>query len=39
MLSADQTLKEDVEWHLERDDSDYDIDDNEQDEFEVESLY
>ena len=38
MPSADQVLEEEVEFHLETDNSDNDIGDDEQDEFEVESL-
>lgn len=38
MPSADQSLEEDVEFRLETEVSDNDIDEDEQDEFKVESL-
>ena len=38
MPSADQSLVEDVEFRLETEVSENDIDDDEQDEFKVESL-
>ena len=37
MLSPDEVLKDDVEFHLESDDSGNDVHDDDGDEFEVES--
>ena len=37
MLSADEILEDDVKFHLESDDSDNDVNDDDGDEFEAES--
>ena len=38
MPSADKVLEDDVEFHLKSDNSDYDVYDDDGDEFEAESL-